>query len=116
MRIEHLKSHGIGEDMVEELDWLHFREGMMWPLFRYHSKEGGKDSDVFLCFVAGKILGWAHVFSTFGRMEIHIYVDHRHRRKGIGSALYKEAEKKCGQMTVHKWDRKSREFYNKMGA
>jgi GNAT superfamily N-acetyltransferase len=76
--------------------------GLMRPAFEWLLDERDKDARVVLAQENNKIIGWALAFKAgcdiglvgyedmqerFGDREVHVFVDEKHRRRGIGKKL-----------------------------
>jgi GNAT superfamily N-acetyltransferase len=85
---------------------------------------------LFVAEVGRELVGYALYFYSYssflGRATLHledIFVTEKHRRKGIGGALFRRCarealSKRCGRMewAVLTWNRKAIDFYEKVGA
>ena len=110
-RIEHCSILQLTEEQIRQLDTLHLPRGLMWPRFQDCINDG-TPSDVFLCWDGDTIVGWSHVYSDYCTVWYHTFVNPQYRRQGIGTLLYNAANKKFSLVTVSRWNKESRLFYD----
>lgn len=98
----------ITDDEYNQLDYLRFRDGFIWPALKKYS------GFVVLCKEGDKIIGWSFTFKkTSAKKTFYLYIHKDFRRKGIGTKLYLISLlfNNNEQMTVSKWSNNSILFY-----
>jgi GNAT superfamily N-acetyltransferase len=109
---------------------LHGRSGMNHELDHLidDAKIRNVNAKVLLAYYKRELIGWAllsreksdfnfprsyYGFNPVDGVLFEVFVDHLHRRKGIGSALMKKARQKAGplKLCVVPWDYQSERFY-----
>jgi len=84
--------------------------------------EYSKQCPIVLAKYKNKVVGWAIMYRYVddGRgwyWSAHFYVNRAFRRKGIGTTLYNEAKRLCGDnMYCSAWDKTSAAFFAKNKA
>jgi GNAT superfamily N-acetyltransferase len=80
----------VSEAMRLRLTELTLRDGRMaWQLGACY----GDDSWIVTAHVEDSqaIAGWALVFRMYGHFNLHVFVDHKCRNRGVGTALVRRA-------------------------
>lgn len=118
LRISVRDTKRVSQKIATELHDLTLSTGTMWSSF-LNAKED-KVGKVYIAKLNGKIVGWALQRPTppwepAGTDDVKIYVNPKHRRKGIGRKLIKEArENSGGRMVVYPWNERSDAFFDEV--
>ena len=100
---------------VSKLKGLCLSNGMMEAFIFHDYKE--LDGTAFLLYNRLKLIGWCYVYSEDVESAYNVFgvfIAPEHRRKGWGSKLYKEAQKKYSKLLTCPHDYISDKFFEKV--
>lgn len=113
MRIVTKNRDKVTKEEEAQLAKLHFHGGLMWRSYYHHPEAVRK---VLMIKENGIIYGWAIVlkFIYDEDSSFHVFVNAKHRRKGLGTRLMKKAIKLFprAKWDVSRHDRISEAFYD----
>lgn len=80
-------------------------------------------AEVFLCYMNDKLVGWSAIapatFTISNRTELWVYTRRTHRRKGLGTLLYKKAKNRLKRImsrnSIAPWNEAGYEFFKAQG-
>lgn len=96
--------HKISYKQYCQMSKLRRTDGLLWPAVQHIKKSTKPPFNRFIIAETekGKILGWALLRKIKSGSDVMLYVKREYRRNGIGTELFKHAEK------LYRYHRKSK--------